>query len=332
MRTLALTIGEINGIGPEVTLKALQRVTLPPNVRLAIIAPPTVMQDWQQRLHLDNDLAIFSSLAAASGSVFILDPGLPAPEVTPGMWSAASGTLAGQVLRYAGELGRRGEVQAIVTAPLSKEALFAGGFHYPGQTEMIAEQLGVTKFAMILMSGGFRVALVTTHLPLRQVPAALTTPLILHKLQVVANELRQRFGIAQPRLAVTGLNPHAGEGGLLGDEEARFIAPAVAAAQERGLAAFGPFPADALFGRRARRRATGERDYDAYLAMYHDQGLIPLKAAAFGQAVNYTAGLPVVRTSPDHGTAFDIAGQGTADPSSMVEALNVAMAVITRHA
>ncbi len=182
------------------------------------------------------------------------------------------------------------------------------------------------------MAGDFRVALVTTHLPLRKVTEAITSKKIVEQLRVVEHELQSRFGIAQPRIAVTGLNPHAGENGVLGEEERTIIAPAIAHAQREGLHAEGPFSADALFGQFAQgRNENNATPFDAYLAMYHDQGLIPLKMYGFGRAVNYTAGLPVLRISPDHGTAYNIAGKNLAQPSSMIEALKLAVALLTKE-
>ncbi|RIK76264.1 4-hydroxythreonine-4-phosphate dehydrogenase PdxA, partial [candidate division KSB1 bacterium] len=220
---------------------------------------------------------------------------------------------------------------AIVTGPIAKVALAAAGYNYPGQTEFIAERQGAKHFAMMLIAGSFRVALVTTHLPLRNVAAAITQEKIIDKLRVLHRELRSRFNIPAPKIAVTGLNPHAGESGMLGKEEEEIIKPALAQAQREGIAASGPFSADALFGRYANRTGDEKLSFDAFLTMYHDQGLIPLKMAGFGRAVNYTAGLPIVRTSPDHGTAFDIAGKGIANPTSMIEAIQLAVDIITKN-
>jgi 4-hydroxythreonine-4-phosphate dehydrogenase len=253
----------------------------------------------------------------------ILDKEQRDAEIQVGRLSAKAGKIAGAALTQAIQLARQKKAHAIVTAPVSKQALDLAGYHYPGQTEMLAEGFGVSDFAMMLVAGEFRVAVATTHLPLRQVPAALSQELILSRLRVLQHDLQTRFRIASPCLAVTGLNPHAGEGGLLGEEEQTIIAPAIQQARNEGIAAEGPFSADALFGQVKKKK------YDAYLAMYHDQGLIPLKMFGFGRAVNYTAGLPIVRTSPDHGTAFDIAGKGFADPASMVEALRLVTTLLT---
>jgi 4-hydroxythreonine-4-phosphate dehydrogenase len=206
----------------------------------------------------------------------------------------------------------------MVTAPISKQLMGQAGFAFPGHTELLAEIAGSGDPVMLLVGGSLRVALATIHLALRDVPAQITRPHLERTLAVVNADLRRRFAIAQPRIAVCGLNPHAGEGGRFGDEEAREIAPAVAAARASGIDAEGPLSADSLFHLAAQGR------FDAVLAMYHDQGLGPLKLHAFGHAVNVTLGLPLIRTSVDHGTAFDIAGQGRADAGSMEEAIRLA--------
>lgn len=325
--TIAITIGDINGIGPEVTLKALAQMTWPREVRIAIIGPAAAVEFWQKRLGLDLALPRLAHLdqwPENSPAVVLDGDSLPAA-VQIGRISLEAGRIAGTALRHALRLAREGKIQAIVTAPVSKQALHLAGFHYPGQTELLAEGLATAEFAMMLVAEDFRVALATTHLPLRQVAATISTDLILRRLRALQRDLVSRFHIPQPRLAVTGLNPHAGEGGVLGEEEQAIITPAIQQARAEGIAAEGPFSADALFGRFKINR------FAAYLAMYHDQGLIPLKMFGFGRAVNYTAGLPVIRTSPDHGTAFDIAGNGIAEPASMVEALRLAAALLGKN-
>jgi len=326
-KTIALAIGDINGIGPEVTLKALTQMPWPAAFRVAIVGPEAAVQFWQNYLRINLRLPRIANLDEwpDGAAVVILDRDCELPEVQAGKLSAAAGNVAGNALRQAIELAAAGKVHAIVTAPASKHALHLAGFHYPGQTEFLAEGLGVSDFAMMLVAENFRVALVTTHLPLRRVAGAISPDLIVRKLRVLQRDLTTRFRIYQPRIAATGLNPHAGEGGLLGDEEKTIIAPALQQARDEGIMAEGPFSADALFGR------CKENRFDAYLAMYHDQGLIPLKMFGFGRAVNYTAGLPVIRTSPDHGTAFDIAGKNIAAPASMVEALRLAAALLASN-
>jgi 4-hydroxythreonine-4-phosphate dehydrogenase len=326
-KTIAVTIGDINGIGPEVTLKALTQTPWLREFRVAIIGPESAVRFWQNHLGINPPLPRIASMDEwpEGVSIAVLDEDREQSDVHIGELSRAAGKIAGNALARAIQLARAGKVQAIVTAPVSKQALHLAGFHYPGQTEFLAEGLGAADFAMMLIADQFRVALATTHLPLRQVAAAVSRDLIVRRLRVLQRDLTTRFCLAQPRLAVTGLNPHAGEGGVLGDEEQTIIAPAIQQARNEGIAAEGPFAADALFGRLKKNR------FEAYLAMYHDQGLIPLKMFGFGRAVNYTAGLPVIRTSPDHGTAFDIAGKGLAEPASMVEALRLAATLLASN-
>jgi 4-hydroxythreonine-4-phosphate dehydrogenase len=343
-KTIALTIGDLNGIGPEVVLKALQVWQPPARVRAAVIAPEGAWQFWQQHLALAYPLPkIISWSDWPDSQKFVLhDVWQKHIPVEIGSWSMQSGRIAGEALMCATRGAREGVIHAIATAPVSKAALNAAGYHYPGQTEFIAEQLGAKIFAMMMIAGSFRVALATTHLPLRKVAEALQRDKIVDHLRVVQRELQTRFRVSRPRIAVTGLNPHAGEGGLLGEEENVIITPAIQRAQAEGIDAAGPFSADALFGKFAQKQLPPGRlanpadnnraeDYDAYFAMYHDQGLIPLKMTGFGRAVNYTAGLPIVRTSPDHGTAYDLAGRNLAQPTSMIEALELAGSLLAEN-
>lgn len=324
-KTIAITVGDMNGIGPEVTLKALAQIfASPQDFRAAIIGPAAVMEFWQKHLRLQLSLLRVSKWSAwpADAPVVLFDESGETAIVQIGALSTPAGKIAGAALRRAVALAQEKKVHAIVTAPVNKHALHLAGYRYPGQTELLADGFGVRDFAMMLVAEDFRVALVTTHLPLRQVAAAITTDLVLRRLRVLHEDLSVHFRLAAPRIAVTGLNPHAGEGGLLGEEEQTIITPAIQRARAEGIAAEGPFSADALFGQYKNKR------FEAYLTMYHDQGLIPLKMFGFGRAVNYTAGLPVIRTSPDHGTAFDIAGKNLADATSMVEALRLAAALL----
>jgi len=228
--------------------------------------------------------------------------------------------LAGRAVEKAVELAQSGEVDAIITAPAQKSALHLAGYQYPGHTEWLAVLAGNVDVAMMLASETLRVVLVTTHVPLSEVPRLLTTELVVRTGEITRSALRDWFGIGDPRLAVCALNPHAGEGGLFGDEDDTVLAPA---AQQLG--ADGPLPADTVFVRASR----GE--FDVVLAPYHDVGMTAIKMAAFGSAVNVTLGLPFVRTSPDHGTAFDIAGKGLADPSSMRKAVEMAIELANRR-
>jgi 4-hydroxythreonine-4-phosphate dehydrogenase len=290
-----------------------------------LVGPQWAFAFWMQKLGMKAQYPVTDSIATLpNNAIVILDSFQKTGEVHPGAITADAGRIAGRALDTAIALCSDNSAQAMVTAPVSKKGLDLGGYHYPGQTELIADKLNTGNFAMVLLTGEFRVSPVTTHLPLKRVAQAISMDRIIDMLQTLDRDLRSRFDIASPRLAVTALNPHAGEGGLLGDEEQRLIAPALAQARALGIEAEGPFPADALFGRLDRHR------FDCYVAMYHDQALIPLKMRGFGRAVNYTAGLPIVRTSPDHGTAYDIAGKNSAEPTSMVEALRLAVTLAAK--
>lgn len=222
------------------------------------------------------------------------------------------------------ELVKKGIVDAVVTAPINKEALNAAGYPFPGHTELLGRMTQTDDQVMMLAGPRLRVALVTTHLALRDVPAALSKEKIKKTIEITSQWLKEYFGIPVPQLAVAGLNPHAGEGGLFGSEEAEIIEPAIAECRHRGMAVKGPFPADSLF-----YHATSEgAGYDAIITMYHDQGLIPLKLLHFRDGVNITLGLPIIRTSVDHGTGYDIAGHGVADPTSLINAILTASQMV----
>lgn len=237
-----------------------------------------------------------------------------------GLSEEAAGRVAGQAIEEAAGLALRGEVDAIVTGPVHKHALHQAGFRYPGVTEFLSHLAGDVPVAMMLVTDTLRVVLVTTHLPLRDVAATLTAELVVQAGRITAEALRRWWGIAAPRLAVCALNPHAGEGGLFGDEDERVLRPAAAS-----LGAAGPLPADTVFVKAMRG------DFDAVLAPYHDVGMTAVKVAGFGKGVNVTLGLPFIRTAPDHGTAFDIAGTGKADPGSMRSALELAVRLAGRR-
>lgn len=319
---IAITIGDMNGIGPEVTLKALRDWHPSSGCQVVLIGPAWAYAFWSRKLGIKASYPAAESFTTLPNQpIVILDAFEKNGTVEPGGITAEAGKVAGRALDTAVLLCNERTVQAMVTAPVSKKGLDLGGYHFPGQTELIADKLGIGNFAMVLLTGDFRVSLVTTHLPLKRVAQAISMDRIVDKLRTLDRDLRSRFGIGEPRIAVTALNPHAGESGLLGDEEQRLITPALAQAKGMGIQAEGPFPADALFGRLDRHR------FDCYLAMYHDQALIPLKMRGFGHAINYTAGLPIVRTSPDHGTAYDIAGTNSAESTSMVEALRLAVSL-----
>ena len=273
---IAITVGDPAGIGPEIARKAAV------DARVVAVCEPVLYE------------------------APTVQPFPPGP-------SAGSGRVAYDQVVRAVEDALAGRVQGLATAPVSKEAFALAGLPWKGHTDLLAELTGSPFVAMMFESPALRVVLATVHVPLARVPALLTRERVERTLRLAAAEL-PRFGIPRPRLAVAALNPHAGEGGLMGEEEASVLAPAVAACREDGLEVSGPWPADTIF----RRAHLGE--FDAVMACYHDQGLIPVKLLAFGTAVNVTLGLPIVRTSVDHGTAYDIAGRGVADPGSMIEA------------
>jgi 4-hydroxythreonine-4-phosphate dehydrogenase len=297
---LAVTLGDPRGIGPEVAAAALSE---------ALDAHVTLVGADEQIAGLPGDRRV------AVGSW----KGGPGAGTGDRARALRAGQIAGHSLERAVRLALEGEVDAIVTGPVEKHALHAAGFPYPGQTEWLGILAGA-EVAMMLTAEALRVVLVTTHVALRDVPALLTVDRVVRAGRITRRALVDWFGIAEPRLALCALNPHAGEQGLFGDEEARILSPAAAA-----LEIPPPLPADTVFVRAMR----GE--FDAVLAPYHDVGMTAIKVAAFGKGVNITLGLPFVRTSPDHGTAFDIAGQGVADPGSMRQALELAAGIACRR-
>ena len=284
---VAITAGDPSGIGPEVAAKAAA------DARVLAVCEPIVY-------------------------------GPPdASRFAPGVLSGAAGRAAYDVIVRALDDAQRGVVQAMATAPVNKEAFRLAGLPWSGHTDLLAHLTGARHVAMMFHSDALRVVLATVHIALAEVPRALTAASLEATIDLTAREL-PRFGIARPRIAVAGLNPHAGEHGLFGGEEETAIRPAIAACRARGIDVDGPFPGDTVFVR-ARRG-----DFDIVVACYHDQGLIPVKLVAFGRAVNVTLGLPIIRTSVDHGTAFDIAGKGVADPQSMIAAVLLAARLATQ--
>ncbi len=307
---IAITAGDPNGIGPEVVLKALQSPEIRERARYAAIGSLSVMEYWADRLGLRSMLEEVDMVAIGSDREVTVQPG----ELTKD-----GGQLAMESVARACELCLSGDADAMVTAPISKEAIQLAGFDFPGHTEFLAERTGINQFVMMLVSGDLRVALLTIHEPIMRVAELVTRQRILDTLATLSAGLRKDFGIYKPRIAVLGLNPHAGDGGVIGREEIDIIGPALESARAADIDVSGPFPADGFFGRR------GDKEFDVVLAMYHDQGLAPFKALAMGAGVNVTLGLPIVRTSPDHGTAFGIAGQGIASAESMKEAILLAV-------
>jgi 4-hydroxythreonine-4-phosphate dehydrogenase len=294
---ILITMGEPSGVGPELALAAYEmlggRVGQRP---LMLVGDPAVFGA--------TDAPVISTTARARR--------------TPGRPNPANAAAVTEAIAIAVERCLKGDAAGLVTAPIHKAVLAQAGFRHPGHTEYLGELTGARRPVMMLASDTLRVVPLTIHMPIAQVPAAITKQALFDTGEIILTALRREFGILNPRLAVAGLNPHAGEDGVLGAEEINVIAPAVAALKARGFAVTGPLSADTLFHDEARAR------YDAALCMYHDQALIPIKTLSFWEGVNVTLGLPVVRTSPDHGTALDIAGSGKADPRSMIAAIRMA--------
>lgn len=318
---IGITLGDITGIGPEVALKALAAESAPDGTRYLLIGDAGHARQVSQQLALNLPLQTYGGPNDA-GRVFIANPlsdPLP-PDLVEGSPAAARAAVAW--LADGAQRCLRQELDALVTAPVSKEAIVRAGQAFVGQTEFLSQIAGVDRTAMMLLGQDdrgrwLRVALVTTHLPLRLVAEQITKAKVELTIELAAQACRD-LGLSRARIAVCGLNPHAGEGGQMGDEEGTIIGPAVVAAQRRQLDVIGPHSADVVFYNALRG------DYDVVVAMYHDQGLVPLKTVAFETGVNWTLGLPFIRTSPDHGTAYDIAGQGVANPSSMMAAIGLA--------
>lgn len=323
---LGLTVGDPAGIGPEITLMAARD----PRVDVARLLAIGSLEALRSAAGVVPDAPALHEVSSASEARF--EPGtldvLPVPSdvaVPVGTLSADAGKIAFEGVERAVELALAGDIDGIVTAPLNKEAIALAGHPYPGHTEILAELTGTRDFAMMLTALKLRVVHVTTHVGIRQMLERVTTERVLTTIRLADRALKD-MGIDAPSVGVAGLNPHAGEGGLFGDEELRVIAPAIEQARSEGIDATGPWPADTLFG----RSVAG--DFDVAIAMFHDQGHIAVKVLGFETGVNATIGLPIVRTSVDHGTAFDIAGTGRASHDSLVEAITVGAAMAQARA
>lgn len=322
---LALTLGEPAGIGPDIAIEAwaARRFdNIPPFV---FVGDAGVLERRAKQLGRDVRTVVTTAALAVQAFPEALPcvGGKPAVIGTPGTISASDTPAVIQSIRDAVALVQAGEASAVVTNPIQKKAMSAAGFQFPGHTEFLGalsqELFGEAATPVMMLAGSkLRVVPVTIHIPLAEVPRQLTTDLIVKTGEIVAHDLRRRFGIPRPRLAVAGLNPHAGEEGMLGSEDAAVVKPAVERLRAKGIEAIGPLPADTMFHAEARKT------YDVALCMYHDQALIPVKALCFDEAVNVTLGLPFARTSPDHGTALSLAGTGKARANSLIAALRMA--------
>ncbi len=322
---LALTVGDPSGIGPEIAVAAWCLRSEADVPAFYLLADPALIAARAAAVGLDVRIAECSPSEAGDAFADAL-PIVPlAATLSESPGHPSSGNAAGiiEAIDRAVADTFAGRASAVVTCPIAKKPLYDAGFRFPGHTEYLAhlakEKTGVDAMPVMMLAGpDLRAVPVTIHIALSEVPKALTTEAIVETSRITANDLRSRFGIEKPRIAVSGLNPHAGEGGAMGSEDERIVRPAVEALKAEGMDAFGPLPADTMFHARARA------GYDAAVCMYHDQALIPAKALAFDETVNVTLGLPFIRTSPDHGTAFDIAGKGIARPDSLIAALKLA--------
>ncbi|MGQ1946330.1 4-hydroxythreonine-4-phosphate dehydrogenase PdxA [Geofilum sp. OHC36d9] len=319
---VAITHGDVNGIGYEVIFKAFADPRMLEVCTPVIYGSSKVAAYHRKALNLPaiNLNSIKSGVEAHPRRINIVNCVDDNVRVELGRASEGSGLAAFQALERAVEELKNGGVDVLVTAPINKKAIQSSSFNFPGHTEYLASSFSGTPL-MLMVSDWLRIGVVTGHVPVKEISQNISQDLILEKLRILNDTLKNDFVIRRPRIAVLGLNPHAGDDGLLGMEEKEVIQPALTAAKDEGIMAFGPFPADGFFA------TDGVRKFDAILAMYHDQGLVPFKTLAFSSGVNFTAGLPIVRTSPDHGTAYEIAGQNKADEQSFLSAVYMAIDV-----
>ena len=321
---VGITIGDINGIGPEVIIKALRDNRILASFTPIIYGTNKSISFYKKNLNLNE--FNFTTIKSASDFQFkkinLINVNNEEVEITPGNPTQKSGIISFKALESATQDLSEGKIDVLVTAPISKDNIQKAGFNFPGHTEYLADMSGVSEALMLLISGELRVALVTTHIPVSEVSKHLSKEKIIEKVKSLEMTLKKDFSIPKPKIAVFGLNPHAGENGKIGQEEQQIIGPAIHQLKNEGLLVYGPFAADGFFGSKARNQ------YDGILAMYHDQGLAAFKALAFEDGVNYTAGLPIIRTSPDHGTAFDISGKGVASELSMRSAIFQAIDIL----
>lgn len=326
---VGITMGDASGIGPEIIVKCLMDADIYEICKPLVIGDADVLEGAAAMLGSRIEVKSVVEPERASfaiGAIYVLDLGnLALADFRPGEISVASGRASVQYIEKAVELALAGRLDAITTAPINKEAVNRAGFHYPGHTEILAELTGCSDYAMMLVSGSLRVTHVSTHVPLREACASVKKGSVLRTI-ALSEKAAQSLGFVSPRIAVAGLNPHAGEGGLFGEEEIKEISPAIEEARRRGMTISGPYPPDTVFLRASR----GE--FDVVVAMYHDQGHIAVKMLGLEEGVNVTIGLPIVRTSVDHGTAYDIAWRGVADHRNMRRAIQLAAQMADRKA
>jgi 4-hydroxythreonine-4-phosphate dehydrogenase len=319
---VGITMGDPVGIGPELICRALSHQEVYDVARPLVIGDVRILEGAKQTTRTAQILSAVNVPYAGTfkpGCMDVLNVSSLDPMKTA--WAHPTQTTGKAMIAYiehAVDMALRDEISAMVTCPINKAALKMAGSSYPGHTELVAERTGARKYAMMMAGSKLKVVLVTIHIPLKNVPTSLSVEKIMTTIELTDDALKERFGMQKPKIAVTGLNPHSGEQGMFGDEEARLIQPAVLRCREMGMDVSGPYPSDTIF------YMAMNRSYDAIVCMYHDQGLIPFKLIHFTDGVNTTLGLPIIRTSVDHGTAYDIAGQGVADPGSLIEAIKLA--------
>ena len=323
---VGITQGDGNGIGYEVIIKSLADARILESFTPVIYGSSKIFGFYRKRIHnLEQQMdtyVIQSARDAKPKKINIVNCLPDNTYVEPGQSTPESAKAAITSLQRAVEDVKNGDIDVLVTAPINKRAMVREGFGNTGHTEYLEKEFGVEDVVMFMVSDRLRIGVVTGHIPLKDVPTSITVERILGKLRLMSASLKRDFGVVEPKIAVLGLNPHCGDGGLLGDEEERIILPAVKAANSEGILAFGPYSPDGFFG------LGNYAKFDATLAMYHDPGLAPFKALAFEDGVNFTAGLPIVRTSPDHGTAFEMAGRDEADPHSMMSSIYTAIDIL----
>lgn len=324
---VGISIGDINGIGPEVIMKALADNRMLIDCTPVIYGSTKVFSFYKKNVRVRdfNYQTIKSADDARKRKINVINVWNEETQINLGQVSETSGKYAFESLKSATSDLASGKIDVLVTAPISKDAMGKADFKFPGHTEYLADMAGEEEALMLMVSSGLRVGLVTIHVPLKEVVEMITIDRVVEKIKAFNNSLKKDFGITRPKIAVFGLNPHAGESGKMGTEEQEIILPAINRAKNEGVLAVGPFPADGFFG------SPNRSNYDGVLAMYHDQGLAAFKALSFEEGVNFTAGLPIVRTSPDHGTAFDIAGKNLASGESMRNAIYLAIDVYRNH-
>jgi len=325
---IGISQGDINGIGYEVILKTFSDPRMMEMCIPVVYGSPKVAAYHRKALHMDtsNLNTIHKPSEANTRKINIIDCISEDVRVELGKITAEAGEASYLALEAAVKALKTGEIDALVTAPICKNNIQSDKFKFPGHTEYLASQFSTDNYLMLMISDLLKVGLVTTHIPVSEISSLITEEAILKKLRIMEKSMIQDFNIDKPKIAVLSLNPHAGDGGLLGNEEKEIIIPAIEKARKEGIIATGPFPTDGFFGSELCK------SHDAVLAMYHDHGLGPFKALSFDRGINFTAGLPVIRTSPDHGTAFDIAGEGIASPASFREAIYAAIDIYRNRA